>query len=85
MTGLGTNVGSSATGNSAGKRSDEARDWAGVFGDIGRFRATETVLSPVSDGKAAESQRLFARRQEPGIAQDRCSDLRTTPPKIGPV
>jgi Malate/L-lactate dehydrogenase len=44
----------SVRGNSAGKRFGEARDWAGIFSDIGRFRATETVLSPLSGGKAAE-------------------------------
>jgi hypothetical protein len=48
-----------ATGNSAGKEFGEARDWAGISYDTRRFRATETVLSRVSGGKAAESQRLF--------------------------
>jgi hypothetical protein len=33
----------------------EARDWADIFGDIGQFRAIETALSRISDGKAAES------------------------------
>jgi hypothetical protein len=60
----------SGTGNSAGKEFGEARDWGANFGDNGRFRATETAPSRVSDGKAAESQRLFRRRQENGIAQD---------------
>jgi hypothetical protein len=49
---------------------DEARDWAGFFGDTCRFRAVETAPSRVSGGKAAESQRLFRRRQETGIVQD---------------
>jgi hypothetical protein len=44
-----------ATENSAGKRFAEARDWAGIFGDNGRFRAIETAISRVSGGKAAES------------------------------
>jgi hypothetical protein len=35
-------------GNSAGKMSIEARDRGGIFGDAGRFLATETVLSRVS-------------------------------------
>jgi hypothetical protein len=48
----------------------EARDSAGIFSDIGRFRSTETVLSSVSDAKAAESQRLFRRRRETGVVQD---------------
>jgi hypothetical protein len=30
----------------AGKKFGDARDWAGIFGDIGRFGTTETVLSP---------------------------------------
>ena len=41
-----------------------------VFGRTGRFRATETAQPHLSDGKAAESQRLFRTRQETGIAQD---------------
>jgi hypothetical protein len=57
-----------AGGNSAGKEFDEARDWAGVFGDTHRSRGTETAPSRVPGGKAAESQRLFRRRQETGIA-----------------
>jgi hypothetical protein len=48
----------------------KARDRGGIFGDTGRSRATETALSRVSGGKAAESQRLFRRRQETGFAQD---------------
>jgi hypothetical protein len=56
--------------NSAGKEFGEARDWAGVFGDTRRFRGTETAPSRVAGGKAAESQRLFRRRHEAGIAQD---------------
>jgi hypothetical protein len=56
--------------NSAGKKIREARDWGRVFGDIRRFRAAETARSRVSGGKAAESQRLFRRRQESGVAQD---------------
>jgi hypothetical protein len=59
-----------AAENSAGKRFGEARDWAAIFGDVRRSRATETALSRVSGGKAAESQRLFRPRQETGIAQD---------------
>jgi hypothetical protein len=54
----------------AGKRFGEARDRGGIFGDTRRFRATETALFRVSGGKATESQRLFRRRQETGIAQD---------------
>jgi hypothetical protein len=46
------------------------RDWVGVFGHTRRFRAAETALSRVSGGKAAESQRLFRRRRETGVAQD---------------
>jgi hypothetical protein len=38
----------SATGNSAGKKSGEARDRGGIFGGTGRFRTTETALSRVS-------------------------------------
>jgi hypothetical protein len=34
------------------------------FGEAGRFRTSETVLSRVSAGKAAESQRPFRRRTE---------------------
>jgi hypothetical protein len=56
--------------NSAGKEFGEARDRGGIFGDIRRFPVTETVLSHVSRGKAAESQRLFPLRQETGIVQD---------------
>jgi hypothetical protein len=41
-----------------------------IFGGTCRFRATETARSPVSSGKAAETQRLFRRRQEIGFAQD---------------
>ena len=37
-----------ARGNSAGKEFGEARDRGGIFGGIGRFRATETALSRVS-------------------------------------
>jgi hypothetical protein len=58
----------SATGNSVGKKFSEARDRGGIFGDASQFPATETALSRVSGGKAAESQRLFQRRQETGIA-----------------
>jgi hypothetical protein len=57
-----------AGGNSAGKEFGEARDWAGFFGDTRRFRGTETAPSRVPGGKAAESQILFRRRQETGIA-----------------
>jgi hypothetical protein len=57
-----------AGGNSAGKEFGEARDWAGFFGDTRRFRGTETAPSRVPGGKAAESQRLFRRSQETGIA-----------------
>jgi hypothetical protein len=59
-----------AGGHSTGKRFGEARDWGGIFGVTGRFRAAETALSRASGGKAAESQRLFRRRQETGVAQD---------------
>jgi hypothetical protein len=38
----------------AGKEFGEARDRNGIFGDTGRFRATETALSRVAGGKAAE-------------------------------
>jgi hypothetical protein len=41
--------------NSARKRFGEARDWAGIFSDTGRSRATETALSCARGGKAAES------------------------------
>ena len=57
--------GSAATGDStqslfsgenfAGKKFGEARDWAGVFGDVSRFGSTETALSRTSCGKAADS------------------------------
>jgi hypothetical protein len=60
-----------ASRNRAGKRFAEARDWGGILGDSGRFQVTETALSRVSAGKAAESQRLFQPRQEAGIAQER--------------
>jgi hypothetical protein len=59
-----------ASGNSAGKEFGEARDGVATFGGDRRFRAAETALSGVSGGKAAESQRLFRRRQETGIAWD---------------
>jgi hypothetical protein len=59
-----------ASRNRAGKRFAEARDWGGILGDSGRFQVTEPALSRVSAGKAAESQRLFRRRQETGIAQE---------------
>jgi hypothetical protein len=55
---------------SAGKKFGEARDRGGIFGDTGRFRATETALAGASGGKAAESQRLFRPCQETGIARD---------------
>jgi hypothetical protein len=48
----------------------EARDRGGIFGDIGRFRATETALAGASGGKATESQRLFRTRQETVFARD---------------
>jgi hypothetical protein len=67
---LGLEQSLSATGNSAGKKFGEARDWAGIFGDTTGFRATETTLSGVPGGKAAESQRLSRRRQETGIPQN---------------
>jgi hypothetical protein len=41
-----------------------------TIGGTGGFQKTETALSRVSGGKAAEGQRLFRRRQETGIAQD---------------
>src|ERR1700761_9113495 len=44
-----------------GKIIGGARDWGGIFRDAGRFRSTETALSRISGGKAAESQRLFQR------------------------
>ena len=40
---------------SGGKKFGEARDRGGVFRDIGRFRAAETVLSRVSGAKTTES------------------------------
>jgi len=43
------------SGNSAGKTFGEARDSAAIFSDIGQFWVTETALSRVSGGKAAES------------------------------
>jgi hypothetical protein len=39
----------------AGKGFGEARDLGRIFGDIGRFRATETALSRVSGAKAPGS------------------------------
>jgi hypothetical protein len=60
----------SATGNSAGKKSNEARDRGGIFGDARRFLATETVQSRVWGSKAAECQRLLRWRQEPVFAQN---------------
>jgi hypothetical protein len=71
-----------AGANSAGKKFGEARDWAAFFGDASRFLATETVLSRVSGSKAAERQRLFRRRQEAGIAEDR---VVAEPVPFGPV
>jgi hypothetical protein len=59
-----------AIGNSVRKRFDEARDRGGIFGGTDPFRATETALSRVCGGEATESQRLFRRRQETGVAQD---------------
>jgi hypothetical protein len=59
-----------ASRNRAAKRFGEAGDRGGIFSDMSRFRAAETALSRVSAGKAAESQRLFRRRQETGIAQE---------------
>jgi len=57
--------------NFAGKKFREARDCGRVFGDTGRFRATETALiAGASGGKATESQRLFRRRRETRFAQD---------------
>jgi hypothetical protein len=56
------------SGNSAGKRFGEARDRGGIFGVTGPI--AETTLSRVTGGKATESQRLFRRRQESGIAPD---------------
>jgi hypothetical protein len=41
----------------------------GALGKIGNL-AAEAALSRISDGKAAECQRLFPRRRETGIAQD---------------
>ena len=71
-----------ASRNRAGKRFGEARDWAGIFGDIGQFCVTETAPSRVCGGKATESQRLFRWRQETGIAQD-CVVAEAVP--FGPV
>jgi hypothetical protein len=48
----------------------EARDRADIFGETSRIWTAESVLSRVSAGKATESQRLFRRRQEIGIALD---------------
>src|ERR1700760_2680735 len=59
-----------AAANSTGKGLVEARDRGGNSGDMSRFRAAETSLSRVSGRKAAESQRLFRRRQETGVAQE---------------
>jgi hypothetical protein len=72
----------SGTGNSAGKEFGEARDWGANFGDNGRFRAAETALSRVSAGKAAESQRLFRRRQETEVAQECVVELGGLEPAI---
>jgi hypothetical protein len=44
------------------------KDFGGIFADTRRFRATETALSLVAGGKAAESRRLFRRRQESDCA-----------------
>jgi hypothetical protein len=71
-----------AGANSAGKRFGDARDWAGFFGDTTGFRAAETAVSRVPSGKAAESQRLFRRRQEIGVAQE-CVVAEAVP--FGPV
>jgi hypothetical protein len=56
-----------ARGNSAGKRFGEARDWGGTFGEISRFRATETALSGVSSGKAAEVKGYSDGAREPHL------------------
>jgi hypothetical protein len=56
--------------NCAGKKSSEARDRGGIFGDASRFPPTETVHPASPGGKAAESQRLFRRHQETAIVQD---------------
>jgi hypothetical protein len=67
--------------NFARKKFGEARDWAGIFGR-GAFRARETALPRISGGKATESQRLFRRRQEAGVAHG-CVVAEAVP--FGPV
>jgi hypothetical protein len=49
----------SATGNSAGKKSSEARDRGGIFGDASRFLATETVPSRVSGRQSRGMLKTF--------------------------
>jgi len=60
----------SANENSLGKRFCEARDRGRILGDTGRFRATETALSRVSGGKAAEVKDILHQGQETVLAQD---------------
>jgi len=49
----GSNQSLFATGNSAGKGFDAARDGVGIFGGDGEFLAAETGLSGVCGSKAA--------------------------------
>jgi hypothetical protein len=42
-------------GNSCREKFADPRDRGGIFGDIGRLRATETALSRVYGSKATES------------------------------
>jgi hypothetical protein len=56
-----------ATGNSAGKSFGEARDWAGIFGDNGEFRVTETGLSGDSGGKVGKVKDYSDRARKPEL------------------
>jgi hypothetical protein len=51
---------------SAGKKFGEARDGAGFFGDIDRFRATETAFSRVSAGKPRKVKVYSGDARKPG-------------------
>jgi hypothetical protein len=53
-----------------GKGSARPETGAALLASLGRLWAAETTLFCVTGGKATESQRLFRRRQESGIARD---------------
>jgi hypothetical protein len=87
-----------AGGNSAGKEFGEARDWAAVFGDSGRFWGTETAPSRVfgrlaslpdwhgigpRHGKFPPEFPLF--RGETGISPWRPARSRLQPPPRSPA